>query len=296
MAIRRGHFGRWQAAPPAVAGTAWSDSGILPSGRLCATLVQPPSLDAIAGEACSLADRLAGDQPPAARSPARRPCSNWSRGAQAKPALPAEAARAVCVHPEIVARALRGQSTEPPSSSRPRNRSRAVPPQFLSRGLVGNRDLGFIRRGSARAQTSYPMTLTVEPIAVSRGQTAEITISGRENFSGAWKLLCEGPGLRGEVQTVETVEAQDQGSRRRRRRARRRAQVRARLEVARDAPLGPARAARRHTAGCFERRAGRRRRRSGRHGERRPPTPPTTGRDRPQADSPIGRFRSHRQA
>jgi Bacterial pre-peptidase C-terminal domain len=90
----------------------------------------------------------------------------------------------------------------------------------------------------ARAQTSYPMTLNVEPIAVSRGQTVEITFSGRENFSGAWKLLCEGPGLRGDVQKVEIIEPQTKaragGGRRRAT-----AGVRARLEVSPDAPLGP---------------------------------------------------------
>jgi hypothetical protein len=95
-----------------------------------------------------------------------------------------------------------------------------------------------ITLADARAQTSYPMTLSIDPIAVSRGQTVEITISGHENFSGAWKLLCEGPGLRGEVQIVEPVEpktkARAGGGRRRTT-----AQVRAHLEVSPDAPLGP---------------------------------------------------------
>ena len=89
-------------------------------------------------------------------------------------------------------------------------------PAFRASGaLVGNRRSGLDRPRRRSAQTSYPMTLCVEPIAVSRGQTVEITISGRENFSGAWKLLCEGPGLRGEVQNVEKVDAQDQGQARR---------------------------------------------------------------------------------
>ncbi len=80
-------------------------------------------------------------------------------------------------------------------------------PRSFTHALVGNRDLGLDHpRRMRRAQTSYPMTLSVEPIAVSRGQTAMITITGRENFSGAWKLLCEGPGLRGEVQNVEKAE------------------------------------------------------------------------------------------
>jgi Bacterial pre-peptidase C-terminal domain len=89
------------------------------------------------------------------------------------------------------------------------------------------------------AQTSYPMILYVEPVAVSRGQSAEITIVGRENFTGAWKLLCEGPGLTGEVQIVENAQptTKARGAAGGRRGAT--AQVRARLHVSPDAPLGP---------------------------------------------------------
>jgi len=96
-----------------------------------------------------------------------------------------------------------------------------------------------ILAATGRAQTSYPMTLRVDPIAVSRGRTVEINVAGRENFSGAWALLCEGPGLRGEVlgaATVEPPKARAKGSGGRRRAT---SQVRARLEVAADAPLGP---------------------------------------------------------
>jgi hypothetical protein len=91
-----------------------------------------------------------------------------------------------------------------------------------------------------RAQTSYPMTLRVDPIAVSRGRTAEITVMGRENFSGAWALLCQEPGLHGEVLPMATVEpppkAKAKGGGGRRRPT---AQVPIRLTVAADAPLGP---------------------------------------------------------
>ncbi len=97
----------------------------------------------------------------------------------------------------------------------------------------------WIACADARAQTSYPMTLYVDPIAVSRGQSVDITVFGRENFSGAWKLLSEGPGLRGEIQNVENAQpstkARGGGGGRRAATA----QVRARLHVAPDAPLGP---------------------------------------------------------
>ena len=83
------------------------------------------------------------------------------------------------------------------------------------------------------------MIMRVEPVAVTRGQTVEITISGRENFDGRLGLLCERPGLRGEVLKVETVEPPQAKARPADGGAGRRRQVRARLDVAADAPLGP---------------------------------------------------------
>jgi hypothetical protein len=108
-----------------------------------------------------------------------------------------------------------------------------------SRSTVAILALAWFAPADGRAQTSYPMTLRVDPIAVSRGQTVEIAVSGRENFNGAWALLCEGPGLRGQVLAAETIEPPATKVRPGRRRRRATAQVRARLEVAADAPLGP---------------------------------------------------------
>jgi hypothetical protein len=87
-------------------------------------------------------------------------------------------------------------------------------------------------------QTSYPMTLRVEPSAVTRGRSVEITVTGQENFDGAWAVLCQPPGLRGEVLKVEKVpqKAAQRGGGRRRRAT---SQVQARLSVGPDAPLGP---------------------------------------------------------
>jgi hypothetical protein len=92
--------------------------------------------------------------------------------------------------------------------------------------------------GRGSAQTSYPMIMSVEPVAVQRGQTIELRFSGRESFEGAWSLLCQPPGLRGEVLKVETVEPPQTKARARGRR-RALSQVRARLHVAPEAPLGP---------------------------------------------------------
>ncbi len=91
---------------------------------------------------------------------------------------------------------------------------------------------------SCNAQTSYPMLLRVEPVAVTQGRTVEITIAGQENFNGAFGLLCQQPGLRGEVLKVETVE-QPKSKARPNRRRRATPQLRARLEIDALAPLGP---------------------------------------------------------
>lgn len=99
---------------------------------------------------------------------------------------------------------------------------------------------------AVRAQTSYPMVSRVEPAAVRRGTTVELTIAGGSpggggsNFTGAFALLCEGPGLAGEVLTVEAVKpspAMAKGGGRGMRRAV--GVVKARLKVGPDAPLGP---------------------------------------------------------
>ncbi len=84
----------------------------LPSGRLCATLVQPPSVEPSASEnspsriewlAFTPGGQVAGSAP-------LLQLLSWSAGGAR---LPTEAARAACVHPEIVARALRGELTDP---------------------------------------------------------------------------------------------------------------------------------------------------------------------------------------
>ena len=60
---------------------------------------------------------------------------------------------------------------------------------------------------SARGQTSYPMISRVEPTAIQRGKTAELTIAGAGDFSGASGLLAEGAGLAGEVVPAKATDA-----------------------------------------------------------------------------------------
>src|SRR4051812_28187509 len=98
---------------------------------------------------------------------------------------------------------------------------------------------------AALAQTSYPMVSRVEPTAVQRGKTAELTFAGGApgggggDFSGAFSLLCEGPGLSGEVLGVEQVVRPTNRPRNPNRPVRKSSVVKARLHADADAPLGP---------------------------------------------------------
>jgi hypothetical protein len=93
-----------------------------------------------------------------------------------------------------------------------------------------------------RAQTGYPMVSRIEPVAIQRGKAVELSFGNSGNgsgaFTGAFALLCEGPGLKGEVLSVETptpTPAKTKGRGMRRPTG----VVKARLTAAPDAPLGP---------------------------------------------------------
>jgi Bacterial pre-peptidase C-terminal domain len=84
------------------------------------------------------------------------------------------------------------------------------------------------------------MTSRIDPVAVRRGQTVEIDVSGTMNWTGAWGLLCEPPGLRGEVLKIEkTQPAPTKASAGGRRRGGAAPVARAKLEVDAGCPLGP---------------------------------------------------------
>lgn len=89
----------------------------------------------------------------------------------------------------------------------------------------------------AHGQTSYPMVTRVQPTALQRGQSAEVTISGNQNFAGASSLLFEGLGLSGSIiDTPKEAQPKEKGGRRSRRAG---ASVQAKITVAPDAALGP---------------------------------------------------------
>jgi hypothetical protein len=52
---------------------------------------------------------------------------------------------------------------------------------------------------TAHAQTAYPMLMSVRPVAVQVGTTAEVTVSSRYNMLGAYQVLIGGQGVSGEV-------------------------------------------------------------------------------------------------
>lgn len=57
---------------------------------------------------------------------------------------------------------------------------------------------------SAWAQTSYPMLMSVKPVAAQVGQTSEHTVSSRASMWGAFQVLVSGSGVTGEIVPPET--------------------------------------------------------------------------------------------
>jgi hypothetical protein len=57
--------------------------------------------------------------------------------------------------------------------------------------------------GTASAQTSYPMVMSLHPVAAQTGQTSEHEVSARYDLSGAYKIFVTGTGVTGEVVPVE---------------------------------------------------------------------------------------------
>jgi hypothetical protein len=68
--------------------------------------------------------------------------------------------------------------------------------------------------GSSRtfAQTAYPMLMSLRPVAIQAGSTAEVTVAARYNLYGTYAVLVSGTGVTGEVIPPET-KANDSGKR-----------------------------------------------------------------------------------
>ena len=53
------------------------------------------------------------------------------------------------------------------------------------------------------AQTAYPMLMSLRPVAVQVGTTAEATVSSRYTMAGAYQVLISGQGVKAEVVPAE---------------------------------------------------------------------------------------------
>jgi len=82
---------------------------------------------------------------------------------------------------------------------------------------------------SAGAQTGYPMLTSVYPVGLQRGATAEVTVTGTQNFAGAYGTLFDGPGVTAAI--VAPNPAPEAGKAVN--------SVTLKVTVAADAPLGP---------------------------------------------------------
>src|SRR5207244_4890029 len=54
------------------------------------------------------------------------------------------------------------------------------------------------------AQTAYPMLMSLRPVGVQVGTTAEVTVSSRYTMAGAYQVLISGDGVTGEIVPPET--------------------------------------------------------------------------------------------
>jgi len=80
--------------------------------------------------------------------------------------------------------------------------------------------------GPVAAQTSFPMITHAYPVALQRGTTVEVDVSGQMNFAGAYKALFEGAGISADVNSPPPVPNTVVKS------------VKMKVTVAKDAPLG----------------------------------------------------------
>src|SRR3990172_8401466 len=61
---------------------------------------------------------------------------------------------------------------------------------------------------SAQTENSYPMLMSVKPVAVQVGQTAEMEVTARYNLVGAYRVFVSGTGVTGEVAPPEKKEGE----------------------------------------------------------------------------------------
>lgn len=82
---------------------------------------------------------------------------------------------------------------------------------------------------ATRAQTGYPMIVSVYPVGCQRGKTTEIKVEGQFNFAGAYGTLFESKGVTAEIVPPDPAQKPGQAQN----------AVTLKVAVGTDAPLGP---------------------------------------------------------
>ncbi len=57
---------------------------------------------------------------------------------------------------------------------------------------------------AARAGNSYPMVMSLQPVAIQAGTSAEMTVRSRYSMEGAYRVLISGNGVTGQVEPTPT--------------------------------------------------------------------------------------------
>lgn len=111
--------------------------------------------------------------------------------------------------------------------------ARSAAPMLFALALVA------LAPGSTMGQTSYPMLTRIDPVAVTRGTTAEVSIVAVQDIGDATGLLFEGSGLSAEVIPPAPVPEADAQARTKGEPKPSVRPLRAKLTVAADAIPGP---------------------------------------------------------
>ncbi|HJT76813.1 MAG TPA: PPC domain-containing protein, partial [Gemmataceae bacterium] len=87
----------------------------------------------------------------------------------------------------------------------------------------------------SRADTFYPMVMSISPVAVQAGTTAECEVDARYNLHGTYRVFVTGDGVTAEAEAIPPAERVTTGRRRRRREV---SKIKVRFKAAPDAMLG----------------------------------------------------------
>src|SRR5580692_2470282 len=70
----------------------------------------------------------------------------------------------------------------------------------MIRRIVFGALAAFCAATGARAGNSYPMVMSLQPVAIQAGTSAEMTVRSRYSMEGAYRVLISGNGVTGQVE------------------------------------------------------------------------------------------------